>query len=182
MSSRAATAAKLAELRALRAAGNTRLSTYEVADEEQLYEEVDEEGYKKVVRGRLDQDDFVVDDNGEGYADDGREDWDTTEKRYDYSESEDERPAKGKAGMFFCSELLGPHSNILPNSQEETRRGSREGREDQQRDQQILQRKDSHQSSQAKGNSTVRYTTCAITNSIHSLLPPPMMMPSWQTC
>ncbi|KAF2500050.1 DNA polymeras-like protein alpha catalytic subunit [Lophium mytilinum] len=94
MSSRAA---KLAELRALRAAGKTRLSTYEVADEEQLYEEVDEEGYKKVVRGRLDQDDFVVDDNGEGYADDGREDWDTTDKRYDYSESEDERPVKGKA-------------------------------------------------------------------------------------
>lgn len=91
-------AAKLAELRALRAAGKTRLSTYQVEEEQQLYEEVDEEGYKKVVRSRLDQDDFVVDDNGEGYADDGREDWDTTERRYDYgSESEEEQPLKGKA-------------------------------------------------------------------------------------
>ena len=88
----------------MRAAGKTRLSTYQVEEEEQLYEEVDEEGYKKVVRSRLDQDDFVVDDNGEGYADDGREDWDTTERRYDYgSESEEEQPLKGKAGMRILS-------------------------------------------------------------------------------
>ncbi|KAF2019737.1 hypothetical protein BU24DRAFT_365402, partial [Aaosphaeria arxii CBS 175.79] len=91
--------AKLAELRALRAAGKTRLSTYEVAEEEQLYDEVDEEGYKKVVRNRLDQDDFIVDDNGEGYADDGREEWDGEHSGYRYAESEseeDERTTKGK--------------------------------------------------------------------------------------
>ncbi|KAK0662318.1 DNA polymerase alpha catalytic subunit [Lasiodiplodia hormozganensis] len=87
----------LAELRALRAAGKTRLDSYQVEEEKQLYEEVDEEGYKKVVRSRLDQDDFVVDDNGEGYADDGREDWDTERlPQYD-SESEEERPLRGKA-------------------------------------------------------------------------------------
>jgi DNA polymerase alpha subunit A len=94
-------AAKLAELRALRAAGKTRLSTYQVAEEEQLYDEVDEEGYKKVVRSRLDQDDFIVDDNGEGYADDGREEWDGDHAGYRYaseSEGDEERPAKGKAG------------------------------------------------------------------------------------
>ncbi|KAF2871921.1 DNA polymerase alpha catalytic subunit A [Massariosphaeria phaeospora] len=93
-------ASKLAELRALRAAGKTRLSTYEVAEEEQLYDEVDEEGYKTVVRNRLDQDDFIVDDDGTGYADDGREEWDGDHPGYRYaSESEDEgeRPAKGKA-------------------------------------------------------------------------------------
>ncbi|KAH7138904.1 DNA polymerase-like protein alpha catalytic subunit [Dendryphion nanum] len=91
--------AKLAELRALRAAGKTRLSTYEVAEEEQLYDEVDEEGYKNVVRSRLDQDDFIVDDNGEGYADDGREEWDGDQSGYRYaeSESEEERPGKSKA-------------------------------------------------------------------------------------
>ncbi|ORX99207.1 hypothetical protein BCR34DRAFT_606680 [Clohesyomyces aquaticus] len=98
MSSRAA---KLAELRALRAAGKTRMSTYQVVEEEQLYDEVDEEGYKKVVRGRLDQDDFIVDDNGEGYADDGREEWDGDHPGYRYaatdSEEEEGRPAKGKA-------------------------------------------------------------------------------------
>lgn len=92
-------AAQLAELKALRASGKTRLSSYKVKDDfESLYEEVDEEGYKKVVRARLDRDDFVVDDNGEGYADDGREEW-MDEKRYDSpSASEGELPLKGKAG------------------------------------------------------------------------------------
>jgi DNA polymerase alpha subunit A len=103
-------AAKLAELRALRAAGKTRLSTYEVAEEEQLYDEVDEEGYKKVVRSRLDQDDFIVDDNGEGYADDGREDWDGNHAGYRYaatdSEEEEERPAKGKAGRILKPQAM----------------------------------------------------------------------------
>lgn len=94
-------AARLAELRALRASGKTRLSTYEVDENvPSLYEEVDEEGYKKVVRARLDQDDFVVDDNGEGYADDGREEW-MDERRYNSaSGSEGELPLKGKAGQY----------------------------------------------------------------------------------
>ncbi|KAL8965165.1 MAG: hypothetical protein Q9183_003994, partial [Haloplaca sp. 2 TL-2023] len=66
-------------------------------DVENLYEEVDEEGYKKVVRARLDRDDFVVDDNGAGYADDGREEW-MDERHYDSaSGSEMELPLKGKA-------------------------------------------------------------------------------------
>lgn len=59
---------------------------------------MDEEGYKKVVRSRLDEDDFVVDDNGEGYADDGREDWQDEQRRTYDSESEDEAPVNGKAG------------------------------------------------------------------------------------
>ena len=92
-------ASQLAELRALRAAGKTRLSTYKVQEEEKVYEEVDEEGYKRVVRSRLDRDDFVVDDNGEGYADDGREEW-MGERPYDSpSESENELPVRGKAGI-----------------------------------------------------------------------------------
>ncbi|KAI9850806.1 MAG: DNA-directed DNA polymerase alpha catalytic subunit pol1 [Thelocarpon superellum] len=88
----------LAELRALRASGKTRLSTYEVQDEAQIYDEVDEEGYKKVVRDRLNQDDFVIDDNGEGYADDGREDWAHDRRQAYDSDSEEELPLKGKAG------------------------------------------------------------------------------------
>lgn len=96
----ASRAARLAELKALRAGGKTRLATYEVEDVEQIYEEVNEEDYKKVVRKRLDDDDFVVDDNGEGYADDGREDWQNAPQE-DYSESEEEAPARGKAGKFI---------------------------------------------------------------------------------
>jgi len=37
---------------------------------------------RKLFVERLDQDDFVVDDNGEGYADDGREVW-NDERMYD---------------------------------------------------------------------------------------------------
>ena len=91
-------ASRLAELRALRASGKSRLSTYQVQEEEKLYEEVDEEGYKKIVRNRLDRDDFVIDDNGQGYADDGREEW----MGGSASESEPELPLKGKAGKL-CS-------------------------------------------------------------------------------
>ncbi len=94
----ASRAARLAELRSLRASGKTRLATYEVTEEERLYEEVDEESYKKVVRNRLDRDDFVVDDNGEGYADDGREEWDAERSPADDSQSEEDRTLKGRPG------------------------------------------------------------------------------------
>lgn len=89
--------AKLAELRALRAAGKKRLSTYEVEEQGDVYEEVDDEGYKKIIRNRLDQDDFVVDDNGEGYADDGREVWNERGADYDSESEDDELPARSKA-------------------------------------------------------------------------------------
>jgi DNA polymerase alpha subunit A len=92
--------ARLAELSAQRKAG--KKLEYKVQDVEQLYEEVDEDRYKKIVRDRLDQDDFVVDDNGEGYADDGREEWDRAPEHY--SESEDDmmtgRGRPSKAGEF----------------------------------------------------------------------------------
>lgn len=90
------THAKFAELRALRASGKKRLATYEVEDQGDIYEEVDEEGYKKVVRNRLNEDDFVIDDNGEGYADDGREEW-QTERRMDSGSESEELPLKSKA-------------------------------------------------------------------------------------
>ncbi|KJX92393.1 DNA polymerase alpha catalytic subunit like protein [Zymoseptoria brevis] len=87
----------LKRIRALRAAGKTAFDDYKVEEAESIYETVDDEGYKKVVRSRLEQDDFVVDDNGEGYVDDGREDWqDERQPMYD-SESEDDHPKNSKA-------------------------------------------------------------------------------------
>ncbi|OAL38306.1 hypothetical protein AYO20_02365 [Fonsecaea nubica] len=86
----------LAQLRAQRASGKTRLASYQVEDQGAIYDEVDEDGYKKVVRSRLDKDDFVVDDNGEGYADDGREEW-QNERQYYSSDDAEELPLKGKA-------------------------------------------------------------------------------------
>ncbi|KAK7901082.1 DNA-directed DNA polymerase alpha catalytic subunit pol1 [Exophiala xenobiotica] len=87
----------LAQLRAQRASGKTRLESYQVEDQGVIYDEVDEDGYKKVVRSRLDKDDFVVDDNGEGYADDGREEW-QNERQYYSSDDAEDAPLKGKAG------------------------------------------------------------------------------------
>lgn len=89
---------RLAQIRALRAAGKTGFDAYEVQEAESIYETVDDEGYKKVVRSRLDQDDFVVDDNGEGYADDGREDWQDQKVVYDDSEDDEDLPRQSKAG------------------------------------------------------------------------------------
>ncbi|KAI8222951.1 DNA polymerase alpha catalytic subunit [Colletotrichum sp. SAR 10_99] len=83
---------KLAELRALRQSG--KKGNYEVEDVSELYEEVDENQYKKIIRDRLDQDDFVVDDNGEGYADDGREEWDRAPQYY--SDSEEDVTVQGR--------------------------------------------------------------------------------------
>lgn len=93
---------KFAELRALRESGKKRLDSYEVRQEEDLYEEVDEEGYKKVLRDRLNQDDFVIDDNGEGYVDDGREDWDhRSQNGFDSEEEVSTNVKRGKAGSWF---------------------------------------------------------------------------------
>ncbi|KAL6821968.1 hypothetical protein J3E69DRAFT_315724 [Trichoderma sp. SZMC 28015] len=88
--------AKLAELKALRAAGKKAFESYQVEDADDLYDEVDEAGYKKIVRDRLNQDDFVVDDNGEGYADDGREDWDRVRQYESDSQGENELPVRGR--------------------------------------------------------------------------------------
>ena len=56
-----------------------------------MYDEVDEDQYKSIVRGRLQRDDFIVDDGVEGYADNGMDDWGDNQE----VESEEEKP-KGK--------------------------------------------------------------------------------------
>lgn len=115
-------AQRLKELRALRASGKSRLSTYDVEDARSLYDEVDEQGYKDVVRSRLDRDDFIVDDNGQGYADDGREEWHVEDRHHCESDSasEEDAPPRGKAGPYLPCRF-GKSSN-MPISQEKTRR------------------------------------------------------------
>ena len=95
MSKAAGRHSKFAELRALRKSGKKAFDTYEVDNAESLYEEVDENQYKKIVRDRLNQDDFVVDDNGEGYADDGREEWDRV-PTYQSDSEDDQALPRGK--------------------------------------------------------------------------------------
>ncbi|KAF3196830.1 DNA polymerase alpha catalytic subunit [Orbilia oligospora] len=102
MSAKASQRAKLEELRKLRGSKQTRLSSYKTQDEQRLFDELDEIEYRKVQRSRLDQDDFVVDDNGEGYVENGLDEWDMGCGRGDHISSSDEndnpvRPStKGK--------------------------------------------------------------------------------------
>lgn len=87
--------AQLAELQALRQSGKKTFDNYRVDEAHDLYDEVDEDNYKKMLHVRLNQDDFVVDDNGEGYIDDGREEWDRA-GQYDSDSDADNLPTKGR--------------------------------------------------------------------------------------
>lgn len=72
----------------------TRISLQDTEDDD-LYDEVDENQYKNIVKGRLQEDDFVIDDDGGGYADNGMDEWDGPDgaggKPMDEDSDEDER-------------------------------------------------------------------------------------------
>ncbi|ODV61419.1 DNA-directed DNA polymerase alpha catalytic subunit POL1 ASCRUDRAFT_158487 [Ascoidea rubescens DSM 1968] len=73
---------KFAAYRAARAAKSSA-AAYEDPEFESIYEEVDEETFRERKRAQLLEDNFIVDDNGEGYADNGLDDWDdSTRPRY----------------------------------------------------------------------------------------------------
>ncbi|KAI0358255.1 hypothetical protein OH77DRAFT_1256462 [Trametes cingulata] len=85
--------AKLAELKRAREGGGR---SYKIEEDERIYDEVSEDQYKTIVRGRLAQDDFVVDDGIGGYMDTGVDDFEEPEDR---EESEDDQPkSKSKKG------------------------------------------------------------------------------------
>ncbi len=68
-----------------------------------IYDEVSEDKYKKIVKSRLQRDDFVVDDGVGGYNDNGMDDFEEA----DEYESEDERDRKHKKkGWLSCNLLL----------------------------------------------------------------------------
>lgn len=54
-----------------------------------MYDEVTEEQYKSIVKGRLQRDDFVVDDGVGGYMDNGMDDW-TGQADADEEDDEDQ--------------------------------------------------------------------------------------------
>jgi DNA polymerase alpha subunit A len=59
----------------------------QIKQQEDVYDEVDEDVYRSVVRGRLAEDEFIEEDQGvSGYADNGMDDWDREER----SESDDD--------------------------------------------------------------------------------------------
>ena len=78
-------------------------------DDADIYDEVSEQAYQSIVRGRMMEDDFIEDDDGSGYVDHGQDEW---ENRHlgdsDQESSEDEheyfertgrkKPKKSKRG------------------------------------------------------------------------------------
>ncbi|KIY66839.1 hypothetical protein CYLTODRAFT_437277 [Cylindrobasidium torrendii FP15055 ss-10] len=94
MADRAKRQSALAELARLRKGGK-RETKDEDEDDSRIYDEVTEEQYRKVVRGRLARDDFVVDDGVEGYTDNGMDDFG---EAMDYDSEEEDTRAKRKKG------------------------------------------------------------------------------------
>ncbi|KAF9482567.1 DNA polymerase alpha catalytic subunit [Pholiota conissans] len=76
---------KLAEYKRAREGGKRELKT----EDDTIYDEVNEEQYRSIVKGRLQRDDFVVDDGAGGYVDNGMDDWTGGEEGYEESEEED---------------------------------------------------------------------------------------------
>jgi DNA polymerase alpha subunit A len=73
----------------------SRIHTLTTRQEEDdtIYDEVTEDQYKSIVKGRLQRDDFVVDDGAGGYMDNGMDDW--TDGNEEDEEEDEEEIRKG---------------------------------------------------------------------------------------
>ncbi|KAI6139794.1 hypothetical protein BKA82DRAFT_955077 [Pisolithus tinctorius] len=74
---------------------------WKVDEDVALYDEVTEDQYKSIVRGRLQEDDFVVDDGVSGYMDNGMDDWghnDVDEEDEEEERSHSTRKSKKRTG------------------------------------------------------------------------------------
>ncbi|KWU44823.1 hypothetical protein RHOSPDRAFT_17356 [Rhodotorula sp. JG-1b] len=115
MSTARAARDKMAALRAARESGKRN---YEVPQED-VYDEVDEDVYRSVVRGRLMEDDFIEEDNGvSGYADHGMDEWDRSGSENDEDEDMDGADATAKKRAKERLEIAeGANPYINPNRQ-----------------------------------------------------------------
>ncbi|KAF8624027.1 hypothetical protein AX17_007233 [Amanita inopinata Kibby_2008] len=89
---------KFAEYKAARSGGRRTIKEEDV----EIYDEVTEDQYKSIVRGRLQKDDFIVDDGVGGYMDNGMDDW-MEEDQGEDSEEERETKRKKKKGKEVVS-------------------------------------------------------------------------------
>ncbi|KXS22075.1 hypothetical protein M427DRAFT_163586 [Gonapodya prolifera JEL478] len=78
--------------------GISRLEELKFDDDESIFEQVSEEDYDQIVRNRLKEDDFVVDDDGRGYVDNGEEVWERHHEYADNGSSEEAEEDNGRAG------------------------------------------------------------------------------------
>lgn len=81
---------RFAKLREMRENRQTNLQNYKVDDDVRIFDMVPEDEFNSIAKRLMLEDDFVVDDNGEGYAVGGLEDWDT---RHSSQDEEDEEEA-----------------------------------------------------------------------------------------
>ncbi|KAL6452848.1 POL1 DNA polymerase alpha catalytic subunit A [Candida maltosa Xu316] len=97
MSSRSARREKLKQLKEARRTGkNINVVDSDEDDYREIYDEVDEETYREHKRNQLMNEDFIVDDNGEGYVDNGADDWDDASRPKYYSDEDDEEEIGSK--------------------------------------------------------------------------------------
>ncbi|SNX87111.1 related to POL1 - DNA-directed DNA polymerase alpha, 180 KD subunit [Melanopsichium pennsylvanicum] len=93
MSSKASKINALAALKAKRD-GITLSTTSKSADhsdeDDAIYDEVSEDEYRSILRGRVMDDDFIEDDDGSGYVDHGQDEWDDRNRRQDDDDEETE--------------------------------------------------------------------------------------------
>ncbi|GMM29280.1 DNA-directed DNA polymerase alpha catalytic subunit [Martiniozyma asiatica (nom. inval.)] len=96
---------KLARLRAARAGQLVDDSDFD--SENEIYDMVDENTYKEHKRDRVLNDNFIVDDNGEGYAETGADDWEQKQYYSDDAEHEEPRKEKKKVKMVAGPGIAG---------------------------------------------------------------------------
>jgi len=92
----------LSEQRRKKQKGVSVLDNYEIKDEGDVYEHVDEEDYRNLVDKRREREDFVVDDDGLGYHDDGEE---VVFDQDDHDYSKGRRKRSGKNAELSENEL-----------------------------------------------------------------------------
>ncbi|KAJ3091647.1 DNA-directed DNA polymerase alpha catalytic subunit pol1 [Quaeritorhiza haematococci] len=67
-----------------------RLDQLQIDDAKKVFDLVDEKEYENLVRKRLAEDDFVINDDDNGYVDYGQEDWDERHDSYSSEDDEDD--------------------------------------------------------------------------------------------
>jgi DNA polymerase alpha subunit A len=113
---------KLAELKRAREGGGRSWDQEEDTD---LYDEVSEEQYKRIVKGRLAKDDFVMDGGADGYNDNGMDEGDEGDEAAD-SDQDDYRSAKCASFRYPPLTLVQPDEEPTtqsPTSEEEVCEG-----------------------------------------------------------